>query len=51
MQFAVNRLESNFHRQEEFLPERFLGDDEFASDNRAVLQPFCFGPRNCIGKK
>jgi cytochrome P450 len=49
-QYASNRLESNFHRLDEFLPQRWLGDVEFADDNRAVLQPFAAGPRNCIGR-
>jgi averantin hydroxylase len=49
-QYASNRLESNFHRPDEFLPPRFLGDIEFADDNRAILQPFSVGPRNCIGR-
>ncbi|ORY71471.1 cytochrome protein [Pseudomassariella vexata] len=49
-QLAANRLESNFTRPEEFIPERFLGDEAFADDNYDVLQPFSVGPRNCIGK-
>ncbi|KAJ5623733.1 hypothetical protein N7510_000042 [Penicillium lagena] len=46
----------NFHRPEEFLPERWLpsaGEDAsspFCNDNRDVLQPFSIGPRNCIGR-
>ncbi|KAL4861251.1 hypothetical protein BDV12DRAFT_208241 [Aspergillus spectabilis] len=39
----------NFKRPDEFIPERWV-DDEFASDNKAALQPFSFGPRNCLGK-
>jgi cytochrome P450 len=49
-QYASNRLEANFHRPGEFLPQRWLGDVEFANDNRAVMQPFAAGPRNCIGR-
>ncbi|KAF2478053.1 cytochrome P450 monooxygenase-like protein [Lindgomyces ingoldianus] len=33
-----------------FIPERHLGAQRYANDNRAVLQPFSFGPRNCLGK-
>jgi len=49
-QYVSYRLRSNFHRPEEFLPQRWLGDVEFADDNRAALQPFAVGPRNCIGR-
>jgi cytochrome P450 len=49
-QYVANHLESNFKRPEEFHPERFLGAEEFAEDNYAVMQPFSVGPRNCIGR-
>ncbi|KAF9882768.1 hypothetical protein FE257_005303 [Aspergillus nanangensis] len=39
----------NFKRPNEFIPERWFSD-EFATDNKAALQPFSFGPRNCLGK-
>lgn len=42
---------SNFTHPEQFIPERFLGDPRFANDSKTVLQPFSFGPRNCIGRK
>ncbi|KAK1471172.1 cytochrome P450 ClCP1 [Colletotrichum tamarilloi] len=31
-----------------FRPERFLGDPEFATDNRDAFQPFHIGARNCL---
>lgn len=36
----------------EFHPERFLEGENaaFEADQRDVLQPFSFGPRNCIGR-
>ena len=46
----------NFTRPREFLPERFLKEakedprNEFHNDKRNVLQPFSYGPRNCVGK-
>ncbi|KAM0302816.1 hypothetical protein ACHAO8_011552 [Botrytis cinerea] len=46
----------NFHKPECFIPERWLPEvksdtlSPFFNDNRDVLQPFSFGPRNCIGK-
>jgi cytochrome P450 len=51
-QLAANRIEANFTRPEEFLPERWFDDApaEFAHDRREIYQPFSFGPRNCIGK-
>lgn len=45
---------ANFHRPYDFLPERVAGASDpsspFAHDKRAALQPFSYGPRNCIGK-
>jgi cytochrome P450 len=44
----------NFHRPNDFLPERWLEGTRdappFASDNKDCMQPFSFGPRNCLGK-
>lgn len=53
-QFAAGRMEYNFRRADAFLPERWLPlerDFEFSHDNRAAVQPFSYGPRNCIGVK
>lgn len=49
-QYVAGHLESNFARPEEFIPERFLGAEEFKDDNFAVFQPFSVGSRNCIGR-
>ncbi|KAL2163757.1 hypothetical protein VTH06DRAFT_5816 [Thermothelomyces fergusii] len=46
---AAYHSETNFRNPDKFVPERWLGDPEYANDVRAVLQPFSFGPRNCIG--
>ncbi|KAF5681251.1 cytochrome P-450 monooxygenase [Fusarium heterosporum] len=40
----------NFKDPERFIPERWMDDPSYANDNRAVLQPFSAGPRDCIGK-
>ncbi|KAE8310481.1 cytochrome P450 [Aspergillus transmontanensis] len=50
-QFVACRSSSNFHRPDEFLPERWQGQGEFAPDRREVSQPFSIGPRNCIGRQ
>ncbi|KAH7061556.1 cytochrome P450 [Macrophomina phaseolina] len=48
--FAAFHSEKNFHLADQFIPERWLGDPRFGSDKRSVLQPFSYGPRNCLGK-
>ncbi|KAJ4235444.1 hypothetical protein NW757_013555 [Fusarium falciforme] len=50
-QWALNRDPNNFTDPETFIPERWLGDPRFANDKTDALQPFSYGPRNCIGKK
>ncbi|KAI4155761.1 MAG: hypothetical protein LQ340_000781 [Diploschistes diacapsis] len=55
-QFAAYHLERNFHRAEEFIPERWLPESTedpaspFYNDQRAVHKPFSYGPRDCIGR-
>ncbi|KAF4459920.1 cytochrome P450 [Fusarium albosuccineum] len=39
-----------FKDADKFIPERWLGDSRFATDRLETVQPFSFGPRNCIGK-
>lgn len=50
--WAANRSSKNFHRPDDFIPERWLKDTspEFFDDDRAVAKPFSFGPRDCLGK-
>lgn len=52
--YAAFHHPANFSRPEAFLPERWLGSAHgtfpFAEDCRGVMQPFSFGPRNCLGK-
>ena len=49
---ALSLSATNFHRPRDFVPERWLDDapPEFANDDRAALQPFSVGTRNCIGR-
>jgi averantin hydroxylase len=55
-QYVAYHLPSNFAKPEEFHPERWLDVSahpeakEFEGDNKAVMQPFSVGPRNCIGR-
>ncbi|KAF4498270.1 Isotrichodermin C-15 hydroxylase [Fusarium agapanthi] len=42
--------ELNFRDPKKFVPERWLDDPRYASDNRPILSPFSLGPRDCIGK-
>ncbi|KAH7348070.1 cytochrome P450 46A1 [Pyrenochaeta sp. MPI-SDFR-AT-0127] len=39
-----------FNNPLSFTPERWLGDERFASDVRSAFQPFSVGPRDCVGK-
>lgn len=52
---AAYMSERNFKNAHKFVPERWEKDDEsrgiYKDDDRKVLQPFSFGPRNCIGRK
>ncbi|KAL2816694.1 cytochrome P450 [Aspergillus granulosus] len=49
-QLAANHSPTNFTDPEQFIPERHLGDPRFANDSKVAMQPFSFGPRNCIGR-
>ncbi|KAG9775310.1 hypothetical protein KCU75_g6708, partial [Aureobasidium melanogenum] len=51
-QFIANRSKLNFANPTQFVPERWLASppQEYANDNLAIVQPFSFGPRNCLGK-
>jgi averantin hydroxylase len=52
LQYAANHSPANFHRPDDFVPERWLANPpvEFADDDRAARAPFSAGPRNCIGR-
>ncbi|KAF2848256.1 cytochrome P450 monooxygenase-like protein [Plenodomus tracheiphilus IPT5] len=49
-QHATNHSSRNFKDADVFVPERWLGDERYEGDRREVLNPFSFGPRNCLGK-
>lgn len=48
----ANSLECNFHRADDFEPERWLKDApaEFANDQKSACNVFSLGTRNCIGR-
>ncbi|KAI4598580.1 hypothetical protein KJ359_002993 [Pestalotiopsis sp. 9143b] len=51
-QYAIFRSPLNFRDADAFIPERSMErDGKWAADRRDALQPFSFGPRNCIGRK
>ncbi|CAG8948790.1 hypothetical protein HYFRA_00001912 [Hymenoscyphus fraxineus] len=53
-QLAAYMSEENFKNPKQFAPERWEKDatlsGPYKDDDRKVLQPFSFGPRNCIGR-
>ncbi|KAF1810537.1 cytochrome P450 [Eremomyces bilateralis CBS 781.70] len=48
--WAAYHSDRNFRDPDDFVPERFLGDEKYKDDRFDVLQPFSYGPRNCIGQ-
>ncbi|KAK1671248.1 cytochrome P450 [Colletotrichum godetiae] len=48
-QWPMYHSSQNFTLPESFIPERWLGDPRFSSDQREARKPFSYGPRNCIG--
>lgn len=48
--YPASHSERNFKEPDLFVPERWMGDPHYADDKRSSIQPFSFGPRNCLGK-
>ncbi|KAB2572400.1 Cytochrome P450 monooxygenase rdc4 [Lasiodiplodia theobromae] len=53
--YSAYRSAENFKDPDVFLPERWIPgepgfEEHHAYDKREVLQPFSYGPRNCLGK-
>jgi cytochrome P450 len=49
--WAMYHSPTMFKDPDAFIPERWLGDERFADDQRAAFQPFHVGARDCLGKK
>ncbi|ROV95668.1 hypothetical protein VMCG_07618 [Cytospora schulzeri] len=50
-QYATYQSPENFKDPELFAPQRWLDEDStYKEDRRDALQPFSFGPRNCVGQ-
>jgi cytochrome P450 len=47
--YAAYHSERNFKDAKSFVPERWLGDEIYANDDREVYWPFGYGPMSCIG--
>ena len=47
---AAHHSTRNFTDPDSFVPERWMGDERYANDKREGVQPFSYGPRNCLGK-
>jgi cytochrome P450 len=48
--WAASHNPKNFKDPDTFVPERWLGEERYASDNKKGMAPFSLGPRGCIGK-
>ncbi|KAI9733534.1 MAG: hypothetical protein M1834_003134 [Cirrosporium novae-zelandiae] len=48
--YCMHHSPRYFKDPESFIPERWLGDPRFDSDNRGVFHPFQLGPRACAGQ-
>ncbi|KAF2170927.1 hypothetical protein M409DRAFT_63948 [Zasmidium cellare ATCC 36951] len=47
---ATYRSSANFKDPDSFEPERWLKNEAYRDDNLSAVQPFSFGPTNCLGK-
>lgn len=48
--YATYRSPLNFRDPDDFVPERWLNDPAYSSDNRECFRPFAVGPRDCLGQ-
>ncbi|KIW44434.1 uncharacterized protein PV06_02905 [Exophiala oligosperma] len=48
--WAASHNPLNFKDPDLFVPERWLHDRQYSTDNKKGMAPFSLGPRGCIGK-
>ncbi|KAF2745137.1 cytochrome P450 [Sporormia fimetaria CBS 119925] len=48
--YAMYRSEKLFKDPHAFIPNRWLGDEKYADDQRNAVQPFSVGSRDCLGR-
>jgi cytochrome P450 len=48
--YATSRFPAHFTAPDSFHPERWLGDNNFQHDRLDAVQPFNYGPQNCLGQ-
>jgi cytochrome P450 len=46
----MGHLSRNFRDPYAFVPERWMNDPQYATDNLSSVQAFSAGPRNCLGQ-
>ncbi|KAI1102236.1 cytochrome P450 [Jackrogersella minutella] len=49
-QWSINRDPTLWKDPSKYVPERWLGDAAYKDDRLDAVQPFSYGPRNCIGR-
>ncbi|RYP61837.1 hypothetical protein DL771_009987 [Monosporascus sp. 5C6A] len=48
--WAISRDPNFWTEPHMFQPERFMGDPKFKNDHIDAMQPFSYGPRDCVGR-
>jgi cytochrome P450 len=48
--YATSRFPNHFTAPDSFHPERWLGEKTFQNDRLDAVQPFNYGPQNCLGQ-
>ncbi|KAI1460531.1 cytochrome P450 [Annulohypoxylon moriforme] len=49
-QWSINHNPELWTDPTKYVPERWMGDPKYQNDAFDAMQPFSFGPRNCIGR-
>ncbi|KAI2631083.1 cytochrome P450 [Hypoxylon sp. NC1633] len=49
-QWPINHDPRLWTEPMKYAPERWLGDPKYSDDQIEAMQPFSYGPRNCIGR-